>query len=107
MNKEDIKIKSRELVKKLLEKFDKLNWRRTNTSGVYALSFEGIASVHIDKQFLIVFNKDGSPIMENMPTAEEADAYYHVMLWSKIDSGYRKHADKHLDLLLKELESIL
>lgn len=105
MEKEEIKIKSREIIKKLTEKFDKCNWR-TASSGMFVLSFEGVGSIHIDKQILIVFDRHGTPIIENIPTEEEKDAYNHVLLYSKIYEKDRIFKDKHLDILMRELDNI-
>jgi len=106
MEKEEITIKSRELIKKLTEKLDKCRWREDDKTKMYILSFEGIGSIHLDRQLLIVFNKNGDLVMENVPTKEEGDAYNHIVLWGKINKKDTDYKEKHLDILIKELDKL-
>lgn len=106
METERIKEFSRKYVQNLTKKFDKVIWKKTLNSGIYKVDFNNSGSIHIAKDEIFIFNGDGLLVAEYKPTAEEADAYNHIVLWGKIKEKFDKERDKILDDIINELNNL-
>ncbi len=116
MEKKDKENKvSRDLIKLLTKKIDKCNWEKisknyfsnqNNSSTMYGLEYKGIGSIYIDMKILYIYDRADQLILINEPTAEEAHAYNHAILWSEIHKKISTSTEQVLQSILNELNSI-
>lgn len=106
MEKEESKLKSRELVILLTNKFDKCVWSKINSSTLFELRFKDAGSICIDMKVLLVYDKKDVLILRNEPTAEEGDAYSLASLWSMINKKHREATENEIHSIIKYLDAL-
>ena len=106
MEKEESKLKSRELVNLLTNKFDKCVWNKLHSSTIFELKFQDAGRICIDMKVLLVYDKADDLILRNEPTAEEGDAYQLASLWSMISKRHRESTENELHSIIKYLKTL-
>ena len=101
---EKIKLISRNLVNKALEKFDKCNWKKGDD--VYILSFGINGSIRLKMDHLFIYDLRGNMIMEYSPTVEEMDAYNMAVLYGKILTKHKEKTNEAIQKIITELDNL-
>ena len=106
MEKEESKLKSRELVNLLISKFDKCVWSKLNASTIFELKLQDAGRICIDMKILLVYDKADDLILINEPTAEEGDAHNLASLWSIINKRHRESTENESISIIKYLSNL-
>ena len=101
---EKIKLISRNLVNKLLEKFDKCNWQ--NRDGIFLLPLGIAGSVKLKKDHLYMYNLHGDLILQYQPTAQQNDAYNMAVLYGKVITKHKTKTDDLIEEMIDELNKL-
>lgn len=95
---------NRNLVKKLIEKFDKCKWTK-NQSGSFVLRFDSTWAIHLGDQYIVVFRDGFTMIREIVPT-EDQDKADLKTLWDMVYKRVQGRIDDLLDKLIEELDKM-
>ena len=104
MNEEEIKLNIIQIVKKLIIKFEKSNWKKAGvTEGCYILSFDNVGKVYIERQHLSIYNSNGIVIGQVISEKPSDDVW---RLWGMLQKKFSHERDITIRNLITELDNL-